>query len=279
MTTVIIPANNEEASIINCLNPFARNGSLPTGLQVIVVCNGCADNTATLVKSVHSNIDCIETDIPSKTNALNLGDSLADFYPRIYLDADVVLTLDAVNAMVDTLNTERVLATSVEPKTDLSGSSWFVRAFYDIWLKLPYFKEGMIGSGVYALSEQGRARFSKFPDLIADDGYIRCLFNEQERTVTKGFYSTVKAPKDLMSLIKIKTRSRLGRYELRDKFPELLSNETKRYMNAFLPMIFNIKLWPKILVYLGVNIISRIRANFQYKTKKIIWERDDSSRS
>lgn len=276
MVTIIIPAHNESYGIAGCLEPFIDLIN-QNYLNVIVVCNGCSDNTASVVRSLCSDVICIETDVPSKTNALNLGDNVAKYYPRIYLDADVRLSVDAVLAMRSTLEVGG-LATSVEPKMDLSKSSWFVRAFYDIWLSLPYCKAGMIGSGVYALSEEGRSRFDQFPDLIADDGYIRCLFNESERTVTKDHYAIVTAPKDLISLIKIKTRSRLGRYQLKDKFPELVANEAKDYSGALKELFFEFKLWPKLMIYFGVNIISRIRANYQYLTKQTKWERDDSSR-
>ena len=277
MVTIIIPAHNESYGIAGCLEPFIDLIN-QNYLNVIVVCNGCSDNTVSIIKSLCSDIICIETDVPSKTKALNLGDNVAKYYPRIYLDADVVLTRDAIFAMCSTLESG-ALATSVEPQMDLSSSSWFVKAFYDIWLSLPYCKAGMIGSGIYALSEEGRSRFDRFPNIIADDGYVRALFTESERPVTKGHYAIVTAPKDLLSLIKIKTRSRLGRYQLKDKFSELLSNEAKDFQGAFKSLCFDVKLWPKLLVYVGVNLISRIRARYQYITKQTKWERDESSRA
>jgi len=277
VVTIIIPAHNESYGIVGCLEPFIDLIN-ENYLNVIVVCNGCSDNTASIVRSLCSDVICIETDVPSKTKALNLGDNAAKYYPRIYLDADVVLTRDAIFAMCSTLESG-ALATSVEPQMDLSSSSWCVKAFYDVWLSLPYCKAGMIGSGVYALSEEGRGRFNQFPDIIADDGYVRALFTENERPVTKGHYAIVTAPKNLLSLIKIKTRSRLGRYQLKDKFPELLANEAKDFQGAFKSLCFDVKLWPKLLVYVGVNLISRIRARHQYITKQTKWERDESSRA
>jgi hypothetical protein len=162
---------------------------------------------------------------------------------------------------------------------DLSNSSWGVKAFYDIWLNLPYCKEGMIGSGVYALSEQGRKKFQDFPLIIADDGYIRCLFTGDQRPLSLKCYATVSAPQNLLSLIKISTRSRLGGYELREKFPELLANETKDYKNASMSFLLNVKQWAKIGVYIGVNNVTRIRAKSQVKHKFNQWERDESSRT
>ncbi|MDQ7090855.1 MAG: glycosyltransferase [Methylococcales bacterium] len=276
--SIIIPAHNEEASINRCLSALTRPNS-DYKVQIIVVCNGCHDKTADLVNAFDSTITCLETEVASKSHALNLGDEVATFYPRIYLDADVILTIEAVNALCLTLTDEKFLATSSCIKMDLDSSSWFVRAFYEVWLNLPYCKAGMIGSGVYALSKKGRERFQKFPDIIADDGYVRCLFTESERPLTVDCYSTVTAPHDLMSLIKITTRSRVGCYELREKFPDLISNEAKNYQTALIDFLLNFKQWPKIMVYVGINIITRVRAKYQIIRKITVWERDDSSRS
>lgn len=277
MATIIIPAHNEANSIFSCLHNLVESLDIDK-YQVIVVCNGCTDETANIVKAFSNGVVCLETEIASKTHALNMGDNEARFYPRIYLDADVVINSDAVRAMCATLKNDW-LATSVELKIDTSKSSWPVRAFYDIWLRTPYCKAGAIGSGVYALSEKGRARFDQFPDLISDDGYVRCLFKEQERTMTKGDYAFIKAPKDLISLIKIKTRSRLGRYQLQDKFPHILANEEKNHLSTFGNLLCNFKLWPKLLTYFFINVVTRIRARYQYLTNQIKWERDESSRS
>jgi len=276
--SIIIPAFNEEVSISATLAPLVSLLAEDEA-EIIVVCNACTDKTAEVVKKISSEIICIETEIGSKSHALNLGDAAARFFPRIYLDADIALSTDAVNGMVESLKNPLVFATSVEAKMNLSSCSWCVRAFYDVWLRLPYCKAGMIGSGVYALSKAGRGRFEKFPAIIADDGYVRCLFTEQERPLTTRGYATVKAPKDLFSLIKTQTRSRLGRYELKEKFPQLLSNETKDYSQAMKSLGSNYRLWFKIAAYITVNLISRIRANHQYANKQTTrWERDDSSR-
>jgi len=276
--SIIIPAHNEALSIVKCISALTKP-DMACNLQIIVICNGCQDNTYSIVKAFNSSIICLETNIASKTNALNLGDEVAKFYPRIYLDADIVLTIEAIKELCLTLTNKNYLATSSRVKMDLSLSSWFVRAFYDVWLSLPYCKAGMIGSGVYALSKKGRERFQKFPDIIADDGYVRCLFTESERPLTSSCYSTVTAPQNLMSLIKITTRSRLGGYELKEKFPNLINNEVKDYKNALIGSLADISLWPKVIIYVSVNLITRLRANYQYKRKIKLWERDESSRN
>lgn len=282
--SVIIPAYNESAVISDCLKVFLENDFLNNN-QVIVICNACTDETAAIVSRLSTKFICLETDIPSKTNALNMGDEVAIYYPRIYLDADVIISIDAINAITEMLNKDGVLATSVLPKMVFTNSSWFVKAYYDVWLQLPYCKEGMIGSGLYALSETGRSRFDKFPPIIIDDAFVRGLFTKQERPLTLGHYAKVKAPSDLFSLIKIKTRGRLGICEMKEKFPELFQNnkEEKDYKKAFSSLIFNHNTWLKAIIYLGVNLYTRFRAKYQFihgvNKESIFWERDNSART
>jgi len=278
MTAIIIPAHNEAAVIGQTLQGLLRQ--VGEGDEVIVVCNGCSDDTAAVARRFEPRVTVLETEVPSKTNALNLGDRRARSFPRVYLDADVVLGNGALAEIVRALASGRWLAVSPDPVMNLDGASWAVRAYYDIWLALPYCRSGMIGAGVYALSEAGRARFADFPAVIADDGYVRAMFRESERGRVESAHSTVRAPASLAWLMKIKTRSRLGAMELAMKFPGLLSNEVKDYSGALRGLIANPLKWPKVLVYLYVNLVSRKLARQRLKDLSgYRWEKDLSSRS
>jgi glycosyltransferase involved in cell wall biosynthesis len=278
MVSIIIPAHNEANVIAITLNSLIH-GVSNGKIEVVVVCNGCSDSTTDIVKKYGDDVQCIETSIPSKTNALNLGDEAANFYPRIYLDADIVLSVEAVLDLEKALADGRYLAASTAMKMDFGKTSWWVRSYYDVWQQLSYVKEGMVGVGVYALSEKGRGRFGKFPDVIADDGFVRASFTKKERVSVDHVYSIVRAPANLASLVKIKTRSRLGRYELALKYPKLLDNEEKKYGWAFVSLLRQERNWLKILVYGGVNVLTRLRAKKQLKQRGFSgWERDLSSR-
>ncbi|HVE58531.1 MAG TPA: glycosyltransferase [Pyrinomonadaceae bacterium] len=276
--SIIIPAHNEKAVIERCLqNLLAPSETIAP--EIIVVCNGCRDNTAEIVRSFGTAVHCLETAAASKVKALNLGDQAASYFPRFYLDADIKISLGDIWKVVSEMEQKNALAAAPRMQMDLSGSSWAVRSYYDIWCDLPYCREGMIGAGVYALSEEGRNFFAEFPDIIADDRYIRALFREDRRIGVRNAVSVISAPTSLNGLIKIKTRSRLGGYEFEARFPELLGNETKAYGTAFKEIAGKAGSWHKALVYLAVNLITRIRAGRQSKTKGFNhWERDDSSR-
>src|SRR5262249_21792528 len=151
-------------------------------------------------------IQVVETEVASKTHALNLGDERARGYPRFYVDADVVLPLEAVRIIAARLEETGAPAASPSMDVDLTGSSWPVRAFYAVWRRMPYTREGMIGVGVYVLTEAGRARFDRFPDVVADDGFVRCHFAPSERILVDEARVRVVAPASLPDLVRVKTR-------------------------------------------------------------------------
>lgn len=281
MISVVIPAHNEAAVIVDSLRALTE-GASPGELEVIVVCNGCTDETADRARAFGGPVTVIETDVASKANALNLGDAAASGFPRLYADADVTLSLEGVRAVAAALEAENVFAAAPAVETRfLPGTSWTVRAYYRAWMALPYVREGMMAAGVYAVSDRGRGRFASFPEVIADDGFFRLQFSNHERVEVKTAVCVVKAPRALADLVRIKTRSRLGFFQLRQRYPDLFLRETKskRYSHAVLFIFRNPSLWPSLVPYLWVNGVSRFRAKRQLRRlDRYVWERDDSSR-
>ena len=66
-------------------------GFAPGELDVVVVCNGCTDQTAELARSCGYQVRVVELASASKPAALRIGDAAALAFPRLYLDADVIL--------------------------------------------------------------------------------------------------------------------------------------------------------------------------------------------
>jgi len=275
--SIIIPAHNEALVIEKTLSELSRE--IPHNLyEIIVVCNACADNTANIVLKF-SDVKLLETNKASKTHALNLGDSIAAGDIRIYMDADVTMQAKNIEKMIMILKNDDFLAVSPNVKMDHTGSSWFVRAYYNIWFQLPYVKEGFMGGGVYALSAKGRKRFDFFPDVISDDGYIRELFNINETKRIGDIFSIVRSPKTLSGLIKIKTRSRLGLYELKNKHPDIYGSHKKSYRSSIINLFKKPTNWPKIIIYFFINIRCRINAKRIFNNNEnFVWETDTSSR-
>ena len=277
--SVVIPAHNEAGVIARCLEALT-SGAADGELDVIVVCNGCKDATADVARRFAPHVRVIETATPSKGNALNLGDDAARSFPRFYVDADVVMPLGAVRDVARALRNGQALTAAPRLAVDVSRSGWMVRAFYDVWLRTPYMKRGMVGSGVYAVSAEGRRRFARFPDLTADDAFVRLHFRPEERKVVETGTFTITAPATLRALIKIKTRGHFGNYELRAQIPALWEGPGEGHGAALLGMARNPARWPAIAVYVFVRVVSRLLSYRRYYFgNHRHWERDDSSRA
>lgn len=278
MISVIIPAHNEASVIVPCLNALLPKSSSES-LEVIVVCNGCTDNTAGLARQVSDKIRVIETDISSKSNALNLGDQAATGYPRFYVDADVLLPWESIVQVAEALQCNGILAAAPLMDVDVTHRSWFIKSFYKVWLQFPYSKSGMIGSGVYALNEEGRNRFERFPDITSDDGYVRLQFRAEERKTVESCNFTVRPPKTITGVIAIKTRAHFGNLELKKKYPKLWDNEEANHKSSLKNMMMKPAWWPALSVYISVKVMARLKAQWRLRFgDHNKWERDDTGR-
>lgn len=278
MFSVIIPAHNEGDVIRRCLTELLSG--LETTVDVIVVCNGCTDGTAGLARAF-AGVRVVEIPEASKIGALNTGDRLRRFDTVAYLDADIVIDGAALHRCVNALRDHGVLICAPQVHVDLTRASMAVRAFYSIWTRLPYFSDRrMVGSGLYILAPEGRCRFGEFPNVIADDGYVRSLFRPPERLTAQDARFCIFAPRTLPDLIRIKTRARFGNAQLRLKYPDVrVGGENSPA--AFIHLLLR-RPW---LIPAGI-----LYAYTQWKTSQACksrlaeqdfssWERDESSRA
>lgn len=273
---VLIPAHNEEPVLGRCLGALLADAH-PGEFRAIVVANGCTDRTAEVARS--QGVEVLETPVGCKTTALNLGESVlgTDDFPRIYLDGDLVLTTATARAICRALDEPDLLAVAPTFHFDLSRSSWAVQSYYRVWETMPYFDAGRI-AGAYALSREGRARFGAFPKLTSDDGYVRLHFAPHERRTLADHTVTVSAPRTLRDLIRIKTRSKFGTAELRERHPELFVNEQAAKGLSARRLLRNPALWHRAWVYVLVNLVAERRAA-RRSSSDVAWERDASSRA
>ena len=101
MTSIVIAAHNEAAVIGRCLDTILRDAA-PGEFDITVVANGCADDTAR-VAAARPGVRVLDLAAAGKTAALNAGDAAAHGFPRLYLDADVVVSAADVRALVAAL--------------------------------------------------------------------------------------------------------------------------------------------------------------------------------
>jgi len=275
MISVVIPAHNEERVLKRCLEALLE-GAEPRELEVIVVCNGCSDGTLEVARYYSDQLQILELPHASKNDALNLGDQAASSFPRFFLDADVVCSIQTLRCLASALESPQILAVAPLYTVSQENCSWSVKAYYTVNNLLPLYRAGFGGAGIYGLSELGRHRFKKFHEIYADDTFIRLMFADSEwRTVR--CYTEIFAPKNLIDLIRIKTRSHFGGRELREKFPNLRPYWRKNWL-TLMYLALNPLLLPKVFMYVFIRLSTRIRCYFIYSKTQKKWERDESAR-
>lgn len=280
MFSVIIPAHNEASVIERCLT-FLTEGLRENCAEIIVVCNGCTDDTAVRAARF-SGIKVIDTSVASKVIALNLGDEAAQYFPVVYMDADITISIKDLAGTIEKMNADtNIMVAAPRLAVDLSRSDMYVKSFYNIWMRLPYFTTGqMVGSGIFILSELGRKRFNIFPNVISDDGYVRSLYQECERRTISDYFFTIFAPKTMADLIKIKTRVRFGNMEVSQKYSNVSIGKDNNSLDIIKLVLRRPWLVFQSFIYIYVQLqtkkLSRARMAIADFTT---WERDESSRS
>ena len=101
VTSVIVPAHNEASVVGRALDSLLHEAE-PGEFDVIVVCNGCTDDTADTART-RAGVRVVEIQTASKVAALNAGDEHAQGFPRIYLDADIELSTESLRLVRDAL--------------------------------------------------------------------------------------------------------------------------------------------------------------------------------
>ena len=92
----MIMAFNRWAAVIGrCLSAL-QNQEGVDHLDVVVVANGCSDDTAAVAE--RAGVTVIVLPEPGKSAALVVGDAAAVGFPRVYLDADIELPVAALGS-------------------------------------------------------------------------------------------------------------------------------------------------------------------------------------
>jgi glycosyltransferase involved in cell wall biosynthesis len=212
--SIVVPAYNEAAVIVRTVGPLAPLA--PRGVEIIVSANGCTDDTATRARTI-PGVVVLESSMPSKAQALNAADSVATTFPRLYLDADVTITPDAVMAVLDRLRTGDILAARPAFRYDLSGTDRLVAAYFRARNRMPAMHQHLWGAGSYALSEAGHQRLGSFPALTADDLYVDELFDSTEFDIVATDPVEVRCPRTWRALLSTLRRVQGGKKQASER--------------------------------------------------------------
>ena len=233
--SVILPASNEEALIGRCLDALvASRWDRPEGVRVVVVANGCRDDTAAVARSRDTAFaargwDFFVIDRPEggKPGALNAGDAAAADGVRVYLDADVTVSPDLLAQLAEALDTPEPRYAS--GRVQIAADGVVSRAYARLWRRVPFMAQGVPGCGVFAVNAAGRARWGAFPEIISDDTFVRLSFAADERVAVPAAYRWPIA-EGFARLVRVRRRQDAGVAEIAARYPALLSNDDKRPM-------------------------------------------------
>ena len=285
MVSVVVPAHNEGrviARLLGRLVPAAAAGGLagPDELDIIVVANGCTDDTAEVAGSFGPPVRVLSIPVASKRDALLAGDEAAKDFPRIYVDADVELGAGDIRALGAALGHPGTLACGPRRDLDLAGRPWLVRWYYAVWERLPEVRSGLFGRGVIGLSEAGHARVAGLPPLLADDLVASLAFTPGERVIVPTARVVVHTPRTARDLVRRRVRATMGVNQVAaaEGAPESTARTRPRDLLAMIraqPLIA-----PQVAVFLGVAVLARRRAAREVRRREYsTWLRDESSRS
>lgn len=278
---VIIPAHNEANVIGRCLNSLLDRAPADAVPEIIVVCNGCVDETASVARKVSPRVRVIELPDGSKPAALNAGNKAATVTPRFYVDADVTVDFPALEAAAALLRDECVQAAAPAIRIDDAGCDRWIKAYNRTWLTQPYLRDNMVGAGLFGLSARGIARVGELPPIIADDEFVRTRFASEERATAAltregdPAIFTVYPPRRVRDLIRVEARRRAGVAELRARFPGMQGGRSTscRTLSAA-----KVALTDK-LVYLAIRALGRLGYyHNRMRGRHRRWLRDETSR-
>ena len=278
VTSVIIPAHNE-AEVIGRLLEQLLPVTGHAEFDVIVVANGCTDDTAGLAASFGPAVKVVSIPVASKHEALVAGDRATGNFPRIYVDADVELQGGDIRALSEVLQQPGVLAAAPQRKVALAGRSWVVRWYYDVWTRLPEVQNGLFGRGVIGVSESGHTRIAELPPLLADDLAASLVFAPSETAIVSGASVVIHPPRTFTDLLRRRIRAVTTVSQI-EKADVAQGNSARTRPSHLIAIVrSNPFMAPRVAAFVALALLARLRArkalrNRDYST----WLRDESSR-
>ncbi len=263
--SVIVPAHNEAGYIANTLTALIASDLTGLDAQVVVVANGCSDETAAIARGFRApaeaagwRFEVIDSVEGGKPLALDLGEAQSTGNVLVYLDADVTVTPGLIGALARALDSEVPRYGGGTPVISRSPSA-ITRAYARIWTRLPFFATRAPGFGLFAMNRAGRARWGTWPRVRGDDAFARLVFDPQERVQVPETYEWPLSD-GFLPLVRVRRRQDQGVREVMAYRPDLEVNEDKVALGASGTLKLFLSDPPGWLVYAAVKLASRLPA-------------------
>lgn len=271
--SVVIPAHNEGERIHRCLTAVT-SGVDRADYDIVVVCNGCTDDTADQARAFSSDIRVIELGEGNKAGALEAGRQAAVCDTVLYIDADTTVSPGAIEQIAVLLESPDVHGAA--PRIRLTvpdDASWGIRRYVDIWSHAPYFRRNLIGAGFFGLDAEAHRRIGPWPRLIADDLVALCHLDPSERATDDNAWFSHEMPRTLRALWRAEIRREAGRREFGEwaatQSVQMAEEEPGgRWLRG---VAAQPRHWLGLVIYVGLKSSARAMASRQHRKGAVHW--------
>jgi exopolysaccharide biosynthesis WecB/TagA/CpsF family protein len=278
LASIVVPACNESYVIGRLLSRLVKSAGQDE-FEIIVVANGCTDDTVEVARSFGSRVQVLSLAAASKREAVAAGNRAATVFPRVYVDADVELGAGDIRALAAVLGRPGVLAAAPRLRLAMAGTPWPVRWYWDVWTRLPEVRQGLFGRGVVAVSEAGYERIAKLPPVFADDLAASLAFSPGERIIADDACVVVHPPRTFGDLLRIRVRAAMGAAQVEQTEGAPPSTARTRPSDLLAIVTEEPLMAPRVALFLLVAALVRRRARSEYRAADgTTWLRDESSR-
>ena len=282
---VLVPARNEQTLIGRCLEQLLHQDF--TGrLRVLVAANACTDCTAGRARQYVAGfrskgweLEVLELAQAGKPSALDAADARCLPGPRIYLDADVEISPDALTEVADLLRPGTGIHLAMPRRAMRAPRSLVSRSYLKVWRELPRIRNQHIGSGFYGVSERGRERWTTFPAIISDDDFVKLHFAPDECGIAERATLHTSVPEGLRELSRVRARWTRGTGELRRCHPELRALSERSRHGAASGLLRRPHVWPHVPTFALVALLAAWWAWRHRGAGLGRWERAERSRT
>jgi len=158
----IIPTHNRSGSLKKMLNTLQLQSYPLQNFEVIVVADGCKDDTVEMVRNYHAGFNLLVCELPGlgAASARNKGASMANGQYLLFADDDMELSTDFIKEHIAAHTNERIVVVGYSPfKLETNASiqrmsvrEWWEEKFHEMRKKDHWFKYDNLTSGNFSVS-------------------------------------------------------------------------------------------------------------------------------
>jgi len=290
--TIGICAYNEEKNIGFLLGNLLCKQNLPKGVQIIVVCSGCVDNTPEVVRSFvekDKRVKLVVEDIRrGKASALNILFKYAQNSDDILflLNADTLPQAGSIKKLVQPLNDPKVGATMGRPipineQRGLSNS--IVHIIWDLHHKISLYRKIKLSAELCAL--RGSIIKEIPPNLVTDEPFMEMLIQRQGYKI--GYVPNavvyIKGPDNLADLFEQRRRIFIGHLQIQKTTGFTVSTSSKKNILFSVTgknFLETVKKLPFFILGAIIEMLAHFSARLEFRKGKVpyAWKTIESTK-